>query len=127
VGKLSIPYKPIVTGAGIIIWLVYWILKTGRLLLPTNKYTVVFCVKTDDKSDKHYSKVIQKLRSEIDSLNISSTLHFIEIAPDIIESKHDAESYRETRQVDLVIWGNAYTETVDGKIVVNFRACPKVT
>jgi tetratricopeptide (TPR) repeat protein len=121
VGKLSIPYKPIVTGFVLIIWMSFWVLKTGRLLLPTNKYTVVFCVKTDDKSEKHYSKVIQKLRSEIDNLNVSSTLHFIEIAPDIIKSRLDAERYRETQQVDLVIWGNAYTETADGKIVVNFR------
>jgi len=40
---------------------------------------------------------------------------------DIIKRRVQAEKYRKSQEVDLVIWGSATTETVAGKNVISFK------
>lgn len=116
----KIPYCMYVVPILIFLWGGIWFLKSGRGIFPSNKYTLVFCIKTDEKSKQHYEKILEKLKTKLDNLNISKEIRIINIAPDIINNREQAVNYRESQGVDLIIWGNAFAETRDSKDVVNF-------
>lgn len=117
---LNIPFKPYVILSLSVIWILLWIIKSGRFVFPTSKYLIAFCIKADDKARVHYKKVFDKLQKELDTFNLSKSIKILNISPDIVSNRKQAEKYRETQNVDLVVWGNAHSETHNGKDIVNF-------
>jgi len=116
----KVPFCLYIVPALILIWIIIWFLNSGRGIFPSNKYSLIFCIKTDEKSKLHYEKVLEKLKIKLDNFNISKEVRLINIASDIINNREQAIKYRETQGVDLIIWGNALTETREGKEVVSF-------
>ncbi len=119
--ELNVPYYQFLTPALIIIWILIWYFKSGRLILPTRKYLLIFCIKGDTKSRIHYNKVFTKLQRELDAVNLTRKIKLIDISPDIINNRVQAEKYREDQNVDLVIWGNSFSETNHGEDIINFN------
>lgn len=117
---IKIPFVLYIAPALILLWMAFWFCKSGRFILPTNKYTLIFCIKTDDKSKLHFEKVLEKLRIKLDNFNISKEVKIINIASDIINKREEAVQYCENQGVDLIIWGSAFVETKEGKDVVSF-------
>jgi len=119
--NLNIPYKLyVVSGLGII-WILYWLIKSGRFLLPTSKYSIVFCIKKDENSADQYKKMYYKLQNELDILNLTKSVKLTDVSSDIINNTKQAVRYRESQNIDLIIWGSSFSETRNGKPIVNFN------
>ena len=115
--KYNIPYY--IIPFLIIIWVLIWYLMSGRYILSTSKHEIIFCFKTDDKSKAHYKKVLKKLIDCLDSYNLNIKIR--DIAPDIIDSTKKATKYREKYDIDLIVWGYAFSETKNGKNIIHFK------
>lgn len=118
---LKIPYRLYVILCLIFIWILFWSIKSGRFIFPTSKYSIIFCIKTDDRSVDQYKKMFYKLQNEFDTLNLTKSLALIDISSDIIKNTKQAEKYRRNQNVDLIIWGSALSETSNGKSIINFN------
>jgi tetratricopeptide (TPR) repeat protein len=119
--KLGIPYKLYVISGLAFIWILFWFIKSGRLIFPTNKYLIIFCIKTDQKSVDEYKKLFFKLQNELDALNLTKSVKLKDISSDIINNTKQAERYRESQNINLIIWGSSFSETQNGKSIVNFH------
>ena len=107
---------PILSG----LWAIFWYFKSGRIIMPVSKYTIIFCIKTDENSSRHYEKVFKELQNKIDNFNLAKGIRLINISSDIINNKTQAEKYRENYGVDLIVWGDCFSETQNGKEIVAF-------
>jgi tetratricopeptide (TPR) repeat protein len=62
-----------------------------------------------------------KLQSELDALNLTKSVRLIDISSDIINNIKQAVKYRESQNIDLIIWGSSFSETRNGKPIINFN------
>ena len=104
----------------VILLIIYWVLMSGRGIIPSAKYTLVFCIKTDDKSRLYFNKVLDKLKIKLDQLYILKEIRIVNVDPELINNSEQALQYSKSQRVDLVIWGTAISETRQGNEVVNF-------
>ena len=93
--------------------LLLWFSLSGRIILPSSQYTVVFCLKGHDaRSVKYIQNTLSILNREIDKLRLVERFRFITIGHDIIRKREEAHNYREKQNVDLVIWGEIFSGVV---------------
>lgn len=118
---LDITYKLYICLSCLFLWGVIWFFSSGRIILPSNKRTIVFSIKTDDQSLNYYQKVFYKLQQTMDTYKLNKKINIYNISPDIINNTKQAEKYRINQNVDLIIWGNAFHETEDKKDLINFN------
>lgn len=119
--NLNIPYRLyVIPGLGFI-WILYWLIKSGRFIFPTNKYLIILCIKTDQNSADEYKKLFYKLQNELDALNLTKSVKLTDISSDIINNTKQAVRYRESQNIDLIIWGSSFSETQNGKSIVKFN------
>jgi len=117
----NIPYKLYVIPCLVFIWIIVWSIKSGRFIFPTNKYLIIFCIKTDQNSADEYKKLFYKLQNELDAINLTKRVKLTDISSDIINNTKQAVRYRESQSIDLIIWGSSFSETRNGKSIVNFN------
>lgn len=119
--NLSIPYRLyVIPGLGFS-WILFWLIKSGRFIFPTSRYSIVFCIKMDENSANQYKKMFYKLQNELDILNLTKSVKLTDISSDIINNTKQAVRYRESQNIDLIIWGSALSETRNGKSIINFN------
>ncbi len=100
----------------------FWFFYSGRIILPTSKHTVVFCLKAQDvRSAKYIQNTLSVLTKEIDNFGLLGKFRFITIGHDIISNRGKAHNYREKQNVDLVIWGEIFSGSKEGKEVCDFK------
>src|SRR3990170_3437728 len=100
----------------------FWFFYSGRIILPSSKYTVVFCLKEQNaKSAKHIQNTLSILNTELDKLDLLGKFRFITIGHDIIRKREEAHNYREKQNVDLIIWGEIFFAPKAEKEVCDFK------
>lgn len=103
--------------------LVLWLSHSGRIILPSSKYTVVFCLKGHDaRSVKYIQSTLSILNRELDKLKLVERFRFITIGNDIIRKREEAHNYRGKHNVDLVIWGEIFSGSKEEKEVSDFKS-----
>lgn len=101
----------------------FWLFYSGRIILPSSKYTVAFCLKEQDaKSAKHIQNTLSILNTELDKLGLLGEFRFITIGHDIIKKREEAHNYRKKQNIDLIIWGEIFSGSKAEKEVCDFKS-----
>lgn len=112
----------IITAMLIIVPTIFWFFHSGRVLLPSSKFTVVFCLKPQDTlSAKHIQNSISIFNRELEALGLLEKFKLISIGEDIIKNQKKAHTYRERYNVDLIIWGIILSGSREEKEVCDFK------
>lgn len=110
------------TGAVLLLLIVLWGIYSGRFLLPSRKFTVVFCLKaTDPKSIRHIHNALSILRSKLDEIGMLSKFRIKLVGKDVITDSEDAHAYRERFDTDLIIWGEVFAGSKENKEASDFQ------
>jgi len=102
---LSFNFSAIFVSLSLILWSGIWIYSSGRIILPSNKKTVILCFDVDWDGIKNYRKVINKIINSIAEVGLDKKIRIKTISHDLISTKKKAHKYRGSRKVDLIIWG----------------------
>lgn len=111
----------IVLSTSYFIWFCIWFYKSGRLVFPSDKKTVVLCFDVDWEGIKNYSRVVKKIINSISNLNLRDKIRIKPISPDLIQNKPKAHKYRETKGVELIIWGKTDYGNLNNEKVLFFE------
>ena len=110
---------PLVT---VILLIVFWGIYSGRILLPSKRFTVVFCLKaTDPKSIRHIHNASSLLRSKLDEIGILGKFRLKLVGKDVINDRQDAHNYRTRFDTDLIIWGEVFAGSKEEKEASDFQ------
>ena len=103
-------------------FLSFWFFDSGRVILSKHGYKVILCLKTQDaKSSEYIQNSISLLKTELDKLGILEKFRIINIGQDIIKNQKQAHNYRESHDVDIIIWGSIFSGTKQDKEVCDFK------
>lgn len=101
---------------------IVWLLYSGRLMLTSNVCTIIFCLKANDsKSAKYIENSLTLLKHEMDKIGLLDKIKLKNIGTDIISTQKQAHKFREKYDVDMIIWGDVYSGTIDQKEVCDFK------
>lgn len=100
----------------------FWLFYSGRMLLPINRFTVVFCLRAHDpKSITYIKQSFSMLKSKLDELGLWNKFKIISIGRDIIVDRATAHDYRERHDIDIIIWGDVFCGSKENKAVCDFK------
>jgi len=102
-------------------WAISWYVASGRYIFPSEKYIVIYCIKTNEDTLSSYKKIFSKLSSKLDTFGLSEFVKIYNISSEIINNSKQAENYRNSKNVDYIIWGDTYKESKNGNIIINFK------
>jgi tetratricopeptide (TPR) repeat protein len=112
----------IITTVLIMVPTIFWFFHSGRVLLPSSKFTVVYCLKPQDTlSAKHIQNSMYIFNRELETLGLLEKFRLISIGEDIIKNQKKAHTYRERYNVDLIIWGQILSGSREEKEVCDFK------
>lgn len=101
---------------------VWWLYHSGRMIFGAKEFTVVFCLNAkDSKNVIHIKNTISFLRRELDSLRLLEKFKVIFAGEDVITNLKKAYTYRRSKNVDLIIWGEILSGTEEEKEVCDFK------
>lgn len=87
-------------------WLVLWSVLSGRIVFYSSKMTIILCIEADWDGYKNYNRTITKIFADIRSYNLFDKIRIKTAGHDLIKIEKDAQNYCETRNTDLIFWGN---------------------
>jgi len=102
--------------------IVVWLFHSRRIILGDNIFTIVLSLKAKDpKSNEYIQSAISILRSELDALGLLNKFRILLAGTDIINCTKKAQKYRESFDLDLLIWGEVFSGKKAQQEVYDFK------
>jgi hypothetical protein len=119
--------EPLVAG----VWLVSWLVASGRVPIPRSGKTIVFAIDLEVEVERNFGRIFQSLVTIIADLPLSQPLRLKRVDPAIIRTKGRAEWYLKNFHITEVIWGRALAGKADNRQIQKFEVhwlwCCRVT
>jgi tetratricopeptide (TPR) repeat protein len=106
----------------LIITLIVWSIKSGRIVLWTKKYKVGIALKYDNtQSQEILEKTFQKVEKKLDLLGLLSKYKIQKIGTDLFSNNEEVEKYSKKHGFNIIIHGSVSTETKNGKKIFSMK------
>ena len=99
-----------------------WLFWSGRITIKKPAFSIVICLKPkDSKSSKYIDNALSMLKQELDKLGLLNKFQIIIAGTDVINSSKQAHKYRDYFDVDLIVWGDVYSGSIENQEVCDFK------
>lgn len=90
-----------------IVWLIWWLIGSGRIPVPRRGKTIVFAIDLEVEVERNFGRIFQGLMRAVADLSLSQPLRLRRIDPAIVQTTSRAEWYLKNFHAAEVIWGRA--------------------
>lgn len=117
---LSFQAKLLAIAGTELVWWLVWLVKSGRLVLPSGSRKVVaFAFRVDREGLRNYERILASLRRTL--LEAKIPIGVVRVDPAVIRCRQDAERYVQRQRVEGVFWGESRYGTEDGEKKLKFQ------
>jgi tetratricopeptide (TPR) repeat protein len=105
---------------GFVVWLAVWLIASRRVILPSNRMTVVVAFDVDVEGQRQYNRILDMLDVAVTDLRLQSPIRLLFGEPRLLRSGESAIRYVKRFSVHLVVWGNSRFGQDRGKRILKF-------
>ena len=99
-----------------------WSVKSGKIIIPTDKILIVFSIEATGKAYTHFQDIFTQLSNVLRDLDLLPLFALRRIGHTAFRREIKfAHQYREDHKIGILIWGNAQNLKEKGKEVAPFK------
>lgn len=104
-----------------LLWLVAWLIGSGRLPIPRGGKTIVLAIDLEVEVERNFGRIFQSLVTTIADLQLSQPMRLRRIDPAVVQTTSRAEWYLKNFHVAEVIWGRALAGKASNRQIQKFE------
>ncbi len=98
----------------LVLWLIYWLFDSGRLIWKRKKYLIVFSLlRRDSQTELYFRQTIDLLKTSLRANQLLTDFQFVDAAPGIVDNEAEAKAYAKAKYADMFFFGHLVIEGVN--------------